>query len=80
MPSETQAEKQEQEKQEEQQKYYWHREYRLVFPDINLEFNNLENKEGLHLTFDVQKDLTQETNKVKFTIWNLKDDTRQKIE
>ena len=80
MPSETQAEKQEQEQQEEKQKYYWHREYRLVFPDINLEFNNLENKEGLHLTFDVQKDLTKETNKVKFTIWNLKDETRQKIE
>ena len=80
MPSETQSEKDEQQKDEEKQKYYWHREYRLVFPDINLEFNNLENKEGLHLTFDVQKDLTKETNKVKFTIWNLKDETRQKIE
>ena len=80
MPSETQAEKAEQQKNEEKQKYYWHREYRLVFPDINLEFNNLDNKEGLHLAFDVQKDLTQETNKVKFTIWNLKDETRQKIE
>ena len=54
MPSETQAEKDEQQKEEEKQKYYWHREYRLVFPDINLEFNILDNKEGLHLTFDVQ--------------------------
>ena len=80
MQSETQAEKDEQQKNEGKQKYYWHREYRLVFPDINLEFNNLDNKEGLHLAFDVQKDLTQETNKVKFTIWNLKDETRQKIE
>ena len=80
MPSETQAEKDEQQKEEEKQKYYWHREYRLVFPDINLEFNNLENKEGLHLTFDVQKDLTKETNKVKFIIWNLSDESRQKIE
>lgn len=80
MQSETQTEQQEQDKQKEKQKYYWHREYRLVFPDINLEFNNLENKEGLHLTFEVQKDLTVETNKVKFTIWNLTDESRQKIE
>ena len=43
MPSETQAEKDEQQKDEEQKKYYWHRVYRLVFPDVNLEFNNLEN-------------------------------------
>ena len=80
MQSETQTEQQEQDEQKEKQKYYWHREYRLVFPDINLEYNNLDNKEGLHITFDVQKDLTVETNKVKFTIWNLTDESRQKIE
>lgn len=80
MTSETQNEQQNQDEQKEKQKYYWHREYRLVFPEINLEYNNLDNKEGLHLTFEVQKDLSKETNKVKFTIWNLKDESRQKIE
>lgn len=78
MPSENQAD--EQQEEEKQEQYYWHREYRLVFPEINLEYNNLDNKEGLHLTFDVSKDLTQETNKAKIKVWNLSDESRQKIE
>ena len=66
--------------EQEQQKYYWAREYRLLFPTINLEYNNLNNKEGLKVEFEVTKDLTQETNKCKFTIYNLTDESRAKIE
>lgn len=78
MQSETQNNQEQNEQQE--QKYYWAREYRLLFPTINLEYNNLENKEGLKCDFEVVKDLTQETNKCKFTIYNLTDESRAKIE
>lgn len=70
----------EQQNEEKNEQYYWKREYRIVFPSINLEYNNLANKIGIKMTFDVQKDLTQETNKVKVKLWNLTDDSRQKIE
>jgi hypothetical protein len=66
MPSE--QENNQAQNEQEETKYYWAREYRLLFPTINLEYNNLENKEGLAVEFEVNKDLTQETNKAKFTI------------
>jgi hypothetical protein len=78
MPSEQETNQAQNE--QEETKYYWAREYRLLFPTINLEYNNLENKEGLAVEFDVSKDLTQETNKAKFTIRNLTEESRAKIE
>lgn len=78
MASETQNNQEQEQKKEE--KRYWAREYRLRFPDINLEYNNLEGKEGLAIEFEVNKDLTQETNKCKFTVYNLTDESRAKIE
>ena len=53
----------------------WNRQYRVKFPDLNLEFANT-----LRISFDVTKDLSKETNKGKLVIYNLSDDTRKKIE
>ena len=53
----------------------WNRQYRVKFPDLNLEFANT-----LRITFDITKDLSKETNKGKLVIYNLSDDTRKKIE
>ena len=53
----------------------WNRQYRVKFPDLNLEFANT-----LRISFDVTKDLSKETNKGKLTIYNLSEATRQKIE
>lgn len=57
----------------------WNNVYRVVLPDLGFEFNNLES-EGLKISFSVEKDLTQKTNKTKLAIWNLKDETRAKLE
>lgn len=76
----SEAQTNQEQSEEKKEKYYWKRQYRLVFPDINLEYNNLENKEGLALEFEVIKDLTQETNKCKFTVYNLTEESRTKIE
>lgn len=61
---------------------YWKRVYRLVFPDINLEFNNTDapKEEAVKIAFDIDRDLSQETNKLKLKLWNLKDESRAKIE
>lgn len=61
---------------------YWKRVYRLVFPDIGLEYNNTDTPEAesLKISFDVDRDLSQETNKLKLKLWNLKDESRAKIE
>ena len=56
--------------------------FRLVFPDIDLEYNNTENPEAesIKIAFDIDRDLSQETNKMKLKLWNLKDESRAKIE
>lgn len=66
--------------QKTQGRRYWKREYRVVFPDLGLEYNNIDNKEGLNMSFDVQKDLTEETNKGKVKLWNLAPENRAKVE
>lgn len=53
----------------------WNRQYRVKFPDLNLEFANT-----LRISFDITKDLSKETNKGKLVLYNLSDATRQKIE
>lgn len=59
----------------------WKRQYRVLFPDLGFSFDNLdETTEGLKISFQVDKDLTQKTNKTVLKIWNLSDDTRAKIE
>lgn len=57
----------------------WKRIYRVHFPDLGFSFSN-EEGEGLKISFDIDKDLTQETNKTVLRIWNLTNDTRAKIE
>lgn len=60
---------------------YWLRMYRIVFPELGLEYNNLDDKkEALDIRFDIDKDLTQETNKSKLTIINLSEESIRKIE
>lgn len=61
---------------------YWKRQYRLVFPDIDLEYNNTDNpeSESIKISFDVDRDLSQETNKLKIKLWNLTEESRAKIE
>lgn len=53
----------------------WNRQYRLNFPEIKLEYANT-----LKIAFNVDKDLTRESNKCKVSIWNLSDESRKKIE
>lgn len=50
------------------------RVYRLLFPDIGIEVKSLR------ISFDIVKDITQETNKSKIKIYNLAPETRKKIE
>ena len=57
----------------------WNNVYRVVFPELGFELNNID-VEGLKISFTVEKDLTQNTNKTKLMMWNLKKDTRAKIE
>lgn len=53
----------------------WKRQYRVKFPELKLEYANT-----LRISFDVTKDITKETNKSKLTLFNLSDESRQKIE
>lgn len=69
-----------QQQDNDNERRYWKREYRVVFPDINLEYNNLQNCEGLKVSFDISKDLTQDTNKCSLKIYNLTAESRKKIE
>ena len=57
----------------------WNNQYRIVLPKLGFEFNNLEG-EGLNIAFEIEKDLTQQTNKTHLVIWNLKEETRAKFE
>ena len=60
---------------------YWKREYRLRFPDLGLEYNNNDDeKNALDISFDIDKDVTQESNKSKLTIINLAEESIRKIE
>nr|DAY57438.1 MAG TPA: tail protein [Caudoviricetes sp.] len=53
----------------------WHRQYKVVFPDIGIEYANT-----LRITFEVEKDLTKETNKSKLSIFNLAPGWQKKLE
>lgn len=57
----------------------WKRIYNVRFPDLGFSFSN-EEGEGLKISFNIDKDLTQKTNKTVLKIWNLTNDTRAKIE
>ena len=60
---------------------YWKRKYRIRFPDLGLELNNLDDeKDALTINFEINKDITQESNKSKVTIYNLSQETISKIE
>ena len=60
---------------------YWKRQYRIRFPDLDLEYNNFDDeKEALHISFEVDKDVSEESNKSKLTILNLSDESIRKIE
>ena len=54
---------------------YWKQVYRIVFPKLNITFEN-----NLHIGFQIDKDTTMESNKAKLEIYNLSDATRKKIE
>lgn len=59
----------------------WKRQYRLHFPDLGFSFDNIDDEtEGLKISFKIDKDVSQESNKTELKIWNLKEETRQKIE
>ncbi len=53
----------------------WNRQYRVKFPELKIEYANT-----LRITFDVEKDLTKETNKSKLTLYNLSETSRKNIE
>ena len=57
----------------------WNNQYRIVLPKLGFEFNNL-NGNGLNISFEIEKDLTQQTNKTRLEIYNLTKDTRSKLE
>lgn len=53
----------------------WDRQYKIVFPSIELEYANT-----LRITFEVEKDLTKETNKSKVSLFNLAKEQQEKLE
>ena len=60
---------------------YWKRKYKIKFPDLGLEYSNEnDEKDALHISFDIDKDVTQESNKSKLTIINLSEENIRKIE
>ena len=54
---------------------YWKQVYRIVFPKLNITFEN-----NLHIGFSIEKDTTKESNKAKLEIYNLSEATRKKVE
>ena len=54
---------------------YWKQVYRIVFPKLNITFEN-----NLHIGFQIDKDTTKESNKAKLEMYNLSEATRKKIE
>lgn len=59
----------------------WKRQYRVRFPDLGFSFDNMtEGAEWLKISFSIDKDLSQKTNKSTLKIWNLTETTRAKIE
>ena len=60
---------------------YWKRRFKIKFPDLNLVYTNEDaEKDAVTMYFDVNKDVTQETNKSKLTIINLANETIRRIE
>ena len=59
---------------------YWKRQYKVAFPGIGYAFSNIDNRNGLKIEFDINKDLTKETNKSVLKIYNLSDETRKALE
>ena len=56
---------------------YWKRQYKVSFPGIGYTFSNIDNRNGLKIEFDIDKDLTKETNKSVLKIYNLSNETRK---
>lgn len=59
---------------------YWKRQYKITFPSIGYVFSNVNNRNGLKIELDIDKDLTKETNKTVLKIYNLSDETRKALE
>lgn len=59
---------------------YWKRQYKISFPSIGYAFSNINNRNGLKIEFDIDKDLTKETNKSVLKIYNLNNETRKALE
>lgn len=59
----------------------WKRIYKIKFPDLGIEYTNEDDlKDALNISFEVNKDVTQESNKTKLTILNLSEESIKKIE
>ena len=54
---------------------YWKQAYKIVFPKLNITFENT-----LKVNFQIEKDTTKESNKARLEIYNLSDATRKKVE
>ncbi|WP_304154226.1 hypothetical protein [Megamonas hypermegale] len=59
---------------------YWKRQYKIAFPSIGYYFTNVDNRNGLKIEFDIDKDLTKQTNKSVLKIYNLSKETRKALE
>ena len=60
---------------------YWKRQYKIRFPDLDLEYNNFDDeKDSLHISFEVVKDVSDKSNKTKLKIINLSEESIRKIE
>lgn len=60
---------------------FWRRKYRIRFPDLNLEYENTDDeKDALTFSFDIDKDVTQESNKAKIKLTNLAEESIRRIE
>lgn len=53
---------------------YWNRQYQIKFPDIDYTL-----EDSLQVEFDIQKDMTAETNKSSLTIYNMKKENQDKV-
>ena len=54
---------------------FWKQAYKVVFPKLNITFEN-----SLHISFQIEKDTTKESNKARMEIYNLADATRKAVE
>lgn len=57
----------------------WKREYKVAFPQIGYAFSN-KDRDALKIEFNIDKDLTKQTNKSTLKIYNLSEETRKALE